>query len=280
MMAFWYCVLAVFLAVTLNWRSRFVRGLGTLVAALSLLMMVSSIVLADVNGTFAHRPAPRDAIGDLTPLILNLQAIAGTGGILFLLWAVWRQLCRRQVAPLPLLNSKAAFGLVSRYAHWTVAILILALIPMGMYLSILPLDSPDRAGFVTAHQTMGVLVLILVLCRLAWLRRSPPAAFAAGLKPWEYRLAQSGHVTLYALILAFPLTGLFMMMVRGETVRFFGQPIPAFVGASPEWSSMLTILHDDVLQFAFYAVFLAHLGAVLKHHFVDRRVDDVRRMIR
>jgi len=54
MMAFWYLVLAVFLAITLNQRSRFIRGLGTAVAALGLLMMVSSIVLAAFNGTFAH----------------------------------------------------------------------------------------------------------------------------------------------------------------------------------------------------------------------------------
>jgi cytochrome b561 len=280
MMAFWYLVLAVFLAVTLNQPSRFLRGLGTAIAALGLLMMVSSIVLADFNGTFAHRAAPHDALGDLTPLILNLQAIVGAGGILFLLWAAWRQFRRRQVSPLPLLNSKAAFGRVSRYAHWMVAILILALIPMGMYMAILPSDSPDRAGFVVAHQTMGLLVLILVIGRLAWLLRSPPASFAAHLKPWERRLAQVVHVALYALILAFPLTGLFMMMGRGETVRFFGEAIPPFFSPNPEASSALTILHDDVLPLIFYGSFLAHIGAVLKHHFVDRRIADVRRMLR
>jgi cytochrome b561 len=280
MMAFGYLVLAVFLAVTLNQRGGFLRGLGTAVAALGLLLMVSSIVLADFNGTFAHMPKSRDAIGDATPLILNLQALAGTGGILFLLWAAWRQFRRRQVAPLGSLNSRAAFGLISRYAHWMVAVLILALIPMGLYMAILPSDSSDRASFAAAHQTMGILVLILVACRLAWLLRSPPAAFYVGLKPWEHRLAQAAHVALYALILALPITGVSMMMCRGETARFFGQPIPAFIGPSPEWSAVLTILHDDVLQIAFYAVFLAHIGAVLKHHFLDRRINDVRRMLR
>jgi hypothetical protein len=42
-MALWYLVLAVFLAVTLNFSNRFVRALGTAVACLSLVMMVSSI---------------------------------------------------------------------------------------------------------------------------------------------------------------------------------------------------------------------------------------------
>jgi cytochrome b561 len=280
MMAFWYFVLAVFLAVTLNQRSRILRSLGTAVAAIGLLMMVSSIVLADFNGTFAHRSAPRDAIGDLNPSILNLQAIAGTAGFLFLLWAAWAQFHRRQVAPLVLLNSTAAFGLVSRYAHWMVATLILALIPMGLYMAVLAPGSPDRTDFVVAHQTMGLLVLILVVIRLAWLLRSPAATLAADLKPWERSLAQAVHVALYALILAFPLSGLFMMMSRGEPVRFFGDAVPALFGASPSWSWALTILHDDVLQIAFYGVFFVHIGAVLKHHFVDRRISDIRRMLR
>jgi hypothetical protein len=99
-MAFWYLVFAVFLAVTLNQRSRFIRGLGTAVAALGLLMMVSSIVLAAFNGTVAHKAARWDAIGDLMPLILNLQTMADTGGILFLLWASWRPFGGRQVARL------------------------------------------------------------------------------------------------------------------------------------------------------------------------------------
>jgi cytochrome b561 len=100
------------------------------------------------------------------------------------------------------------------------------------------------------------------------------------LKPWEHRLAQAAHVALYGLILALPLSGLFMMMARGEPIQFFGEPVPAVFGVSPLWSSALTILHDDVLQIAFYGVFFAHIAAVLKHHFADRRIADVRRMLR
>lgn len=280
MMALWYCVLAVFLAITLNHRSRFIRSLATVIAALSLVLMVSSIFLADFDGTFAHQLTTPHAADGLKPLILNLQGIVGTAGIVFLLWASGRQYRRREVSPLPLANAGGVFGFVSRYAHWMVAILILALIPMGLFMSILPADSPDRGSFVDAHQTMGLVVLILVIGRLAWLSRSPPPAFAGGLRPWEPRLAHAAHIALYGLILTFPLTGLFMTMARGETVRFFGAQLPALFGASAEWSGILAILHDYVLQVLFYVVLFLHLGAVLKHHFLDRRLMDVRRMLR
>jgi hypothetical protein len=114
MMAFWYLVLAVFLAVTLNMGNRFVRALGTGVAALSLVMMDSSIILADFDGTFAHMPAQPDLLDRFKPLILNIQAAVGAAGILFLLW---HQAGRRAIMHLPVFNAAAAFGLVSRYAH-------------------------------------------------------------------------------------------------------------------------------------------------------------------
>jgi cytochrome b561 len=262
-MALFYLLLAAFLAITLNGGNRFVRALATAVAALSLLLMVSSIFLADFDGTFANRQRSGAIFDDVKPLILNIQAAVGTVGILVLLWATWRQVGRVNVAPLAVLNSGSSFGRVSRYAHWTVAILILALIPMGMFMSILPAESSDRDSFVTAHQTMGVLVLILVAVRLAWLLRSPAPGFGTDLKVWERRLAHFVHIGLYALILAFPITGLFMTYYRDEG-----------------WSAGLAILHDRVLPLLFYGIIAMHVGAVIKHHFVDRRIDDVRRMLR
>ena len=51
-MAFNYLALAVALALSLNATNRFVRAGGTLLAALALVMLVVSIVMADLDGTF------------------------------------------------------------------------------------------------------------------------------------------------------------------------------------------------------------------------------------
>lgn len=39
------------------------------------------------------------------------------------------------------------------------------------------------------------------------------------------------------------------------------------------------LMRNVVLPFVFYAVILAHVGAVLKHHFGEGRKDDGRRML-
>jgi cytochrome b561 len=53
---------------------------------------------------------------------------------------------------------------------------------------------------------MGLLVLVLVVLRMAWLLRSRPAVFPGDIKKWESRLAHAVHLALYGLILAFPVS--------------------------------------------------------------------------
>jgi hypothetical protein len=51
-----YIVLAVFLALSLNQPGRIIRTVGTLTAALALVMIAYSIVIANFDGTFATIP--------------------------------------------------------------------------------------------------------------------------------------------------------------------------------------------------------------------------------
>jgi len=272
-----YLILAVALAFTLNHANPFVRAGGTLLAAVGLSFIVLSIVLADLDGTFAALPPE---VGAARPLLLNAQAVIASAAVLFLLWAAWRQVRRPMAMPVSWRNTGDAFGLVSRCAHWASAVLILCLVPMGLFMTVLPEGSPDRGMFVAVHQTLGVTVLVLVLLRLAWLRRSAPPPLPADLKPWERRLASTLHPVLYGLILGLPITGLALSLSQGGPLEIYGWlvPLPAGVGRGV-WS-LSAVLHNQVLPVLFYGVVTMHLGAVLKHHFLARRTSDVRRMLR
>lgn len=196
-----YLALAVILAVPLNHRDRWIRTSGTLLAAIALAMMLVSIVLADFDATVAAVPMTASLFEPAKPIVLDIQAIVSSLGIGFLLWAAWRQSRCRLVAEVPLRNTASRFGLVSREAHWAVATLILALVPMGIFMSVLPETSEDRAMFVFMHQIVGIAVLVLVAARLAWLVVSRPSSLAVSVQPWERRLAAPTHAGLYGLIL-------------------------------------------------------------------------------
>jgi cytochrome b561 len=286
-MAASYLILAIVLAFTLNHRFGLVRAAGTLLAAIGLSMIVISIVVADFDGSFVAAPTDRSdhaimnsALGrELNPIILNIQAVVATTAAIFLFRAAWLQTARRAREPVPAVNTKAAFGRVSRYAHWITATLVLCLVPMGLFVAALRGDSPDRAAFAAIHQSLGLAVIPVVVVRLLWLLVSPPPPLPRDLRPWERRLAHAVHAGLYCLILAFPLSGALMTAYRGEPIQFFSWPVPAPVAPDRQGALNWASAHDLILPFAFYAIIFAHVGAVLKHHFMDGRAGDVRRML-
>jgi len=132
-----------------------------MIAAPGLVIMVLSIILADLDGTFAAVRSSPWLLRRITPAILNVQAVIAGAAIVFLIWTAWRQAFRKVMTPLPLRNDKAQFWRVSRYFHWVIGILMFCLVPIGLFMSILPQTSADRAGFVAVHQALGVAVFIL-----------------------------------------------------------------------------------------------------------------------
>lgn len=276
-MAGGYLLLAIVLAVTLNAANRWLRAAGTLVAALGLTMIVVSIVLADIDGTFAAIPASGPLLDRMAPVILNAQGLVAGIAVPFLVWAAWRQARREATAP-PLRNSASGFGLASRYAHWITATLMLCSLPMGLFLSVLPGTSPDRAEFLAAHQSMGLTLLLVVAVRIAVLLVSPPPPPTPATRPWERTLAQTTHVVLYGLIVGFPVSGILMTAYGGQAIRFYDWPLASLVTPDAGQAATWAVLHGWVLPALFYAVIAAHVGAVLKHHFTDGRRGDVRRM--
>jgi cytochrome b561 len=274
-----YLLLAAVLAVTLNHPNRVVRVLGTLVAALSLTMLVASIVLADFDGTFAKLPPQPTGIERFKPFILNAQAIIGTSMTLLLVWAAWRQAGRTDVAPVGARNTPRTFGLVSRYAHWMTATLVLCLVPMGMFMSVLPPDAPGRDAYVAAHESLGLVVLLLVVFRLAWLARTSLPRLQGALQPWEKTLAVVIHAGLYLSILSLPISGLMTVAYRGRPWEAFGYEVTPMVSANQRAAAAWTAVHDWILPGLFCLALSLHIGAVLKHHFLERRIRAVRRML-
>ncbi len=273
-----YLIIGAILAVTLNRTSRLARAAGTLVAAVALMFIVLSIVLADLDGTFASIPAEPGSLDATRPLLLNIQAVIASVAVLFLLWATWVQARRKLTGPLPWRNTKAAFGAASRAAHWLTATFVLCLVPIGMFVTVLAKGTPEREAFTAVHQTLGLVVFAVITLRLAWLLASPPPPAAEGLKAWEHALARVVHVGLYAAILAFPVSGFMLSLSRGEPVDLFGFALA--MGAEPGEPAAWAVAHDWIVPALFVVLLTAHLGAVLKHHMLDRRVSDVRRMLR
>ncbi len=257
-MTIFYLILALALATGLNARSRLSRALAQAGAAAALVMMGWSIWLANGDGTFAARPA-----GDLRPLLLNLMALLSAlavAALLLLLPAQWR----RDVVSVPIWNERGRWGKIARLLHWASAVLMLAALPMGLFVTVLA-PSPERAEFAGAHVGIGLAVLGLLLLRALAQKVSPgPSSPNAA--------ARLNKAALYLVLAALPLSGLALASATGWSV--LGLRLPEAIALPPA-----RLLHQ-ALSALFALAFAAHAGAVVWHHFGLRDRQLVRRMLR
>ena len=177
-----------------------------------------------------------------------------------------------KTAPLPTRYDPIAISL-----HWLVAVAIIGNFALGTYMHELVL-TPFKLKLYSWHKWAGVTIFLLVALRLAWRRFHPPPALPAAMPLLQQRIAHGGHLMLYALMFAIPITGWLMSSALGfQTVYFGVLPLPDLLAKDKELGEVLKQVHE-LLNFGMAAIVLGHAGAALKHHYLDR--DDVlRRML-
>lgn len=153
--------------------------------------------------------------------------------------------------------------------HWTVALLIFANFPLGVYMHDLPL-SPEKLRLFSYHKWIGVTVFVLALLRVLWRATHRPPPLPDTMPRWEKLAAHATHFLLYALIFAVPLSGWLMSSAKGvQTVWFGVLPLPDLVSKNKELGDLLKEVHES-LNFAMLGLVFAHIGAALKHYFIER----------
>jgi cytochrome b561 len=165
-----------------------------------------------------------------------------------------------------------AYTPTAKSLHWLMAVLLFGLLVLGFYMHDLPL-SPQKLQFYSWHKWAGVAAFLLVLVRLAWRVTHVPPALPANMPKLMQFAAHAGHFLLYALMLAIPLSGWLMSSAKGfQTVWFGVLPIPDLLDKNKELGDLLALVHKS-LNLLFVAVIAGHVGAALKHHFIDK--DDI-----
>ena len=269
---------SVLTAWFMNYRTPKVRAFGTLLAALGCLAIV--IWFASILGTgILENPKPNQTPMDSAkPAMLWMQAAVASVAALMLFTAAYRQTKTGEVLELPAENESDRYGFVSRMIHWTTAILFIALIPIGIFASMVPEDTWFRNHYYVVHKTIGVLVFMLLVARLFWNRRSRRPALDASLKPVERRWAHRVHVMLYVMMIAVPVTGYVMTSFHGYPTYFFALEIEPFWGKSDAYIIWGTF-HKYILPYLLYIILGAHILGALKHRFMDKHDGGLKRMV-
>lgn len=151
--------------------------------------------------------------------------------------------------------------------HWTIAVLLVTNLGIGLLMD----DLPD--GIVPIHKSIGMLVLLLSLVRLGWRIGHRPPPLPASVKPWEKGLAHAVHWIFYAFMIFIPLSGWIFTSAspKRHPLTFFGLfGLPYF--PVPQEKAISHVWHDrhETVAYLMLALLVLHVGAALKHRFLDR----------
>ncbi|MCK0121659.1 cytochrome b/b6 domain-containing protein [Loktanella sp. F6476L] len=173
------------------------------------------------------------------------------------------------------MSHPTTYHTVTKSFHWLTALLILAIIPLGVIANGLPFETSDqlatKAFVFSLHKTLGVAVFFTALLRILWaVTQDKPGPLHPERKA-ETLLAEVIHWVLYISLVAVPLTG---WIEHAATTGFapiwwpFGQSL-FFVPKSEALSHTFAGLHW-MFGKLMVASILLHIAGALKHQIVDK----------
>lgn len=158
----------------------------------------------------------------------------------------------------------------ARLFHWTMAVLVIAMIGAGVLMVQPDLDRSLQNGLFLFHKNVGVLLLLLLIMRALYRWTHPPAALPDDVPGWQRRAAGLSHVALYALLLAMPIAGYVRVKAGGfpiETLDWLG--IPSLVPRSDPVAETAKAVHYFA-GIALGAFIVLHICAAAYHGILRR----------
>ena len=133
-----------------------------------------------------------------------------------------------------------------------------------------PANEAFKLRLYNIHESLGVIVFVIVLIRLVNRYLNPPPPLPAD-TPAVIRLAAHvNHMALYALLVLMPIIGFLATNAWGFPLSVFGVlPLPVPLGKNEEIAKVLSFLHWCG-AITIILLIVAHLAGVIYHTFIRR----------
>lgn len=166
------------------------------------------------------------------------------------------------------MNAPQAFHPLARLLHWTMALLILTMLFVGV--GMVTTVSEKHQWLLALHRPLGAAIFVLVLIRIGVRLRFKPPALPADMPALMQFVAHASHWALYALMLAMPLIGWAMLSAGGYPVMLgHSWHLPPIAPANGVLFAWLREAHRYV-AYLFFLTILGHMGAALYHALIRR----------
>lgn len=148
--------------------------------------------------------------------------------------------------------------------HWVLAILFATMITIGLYMTDLPRNTPERSWFFNLHKSLGLLTAGVILLRVGWRLRFGAPALAIAMPRWQLVAAKASHAALYACMLLMPLSGYLGSAFNKYGVKFFGLALPRWAWEDRRLHEIFVATHSWTAD-VFISLIAIHVTAALYH---------------
>ncbi len=166
-------------------------------------------------------------------------------------------------------SNPSRYSIGAMIFHWLIAVLVI--VNWRIAESAEHLQGAEKSAVFANHKSVGMLILVLTLGRIAWRFAHPLPSLPNNYAPWERILARTTHVIFYVLLIGLPLGGWLASSLFRSPVDFFGLfTIPMLpVGENKDLGGFIFDAHKTAGTIMIYLIGLHILGA-LKHTFIDK----------
>ena len=166
-------------------------------------------------------------------------------------------------------DTPSSYGKGSRALHWLMALVIIAMYPLGLYIDSLSYYDEAYRTVPHWHKSVGMILLGLLLLRIIWRKLSTGPAPVE--QPELLQLAtRATHTLLYLLMLAALISGYLISTADGRAIAVFNWfEIPALPALGEHQEDIAGELHYWITTLLI-GLAGVHTLAALKHHFINK----------
>ncbi|MEZ8825087.1 cytochrome b [Vibrio sp. 10N.261.55.A7] len=154
------------------------------------------------------------------------------------------------------------------FLHWLTGLSFIGVLVVGLIMTEME-RGPDKFELMGYHKSIGVLILVVAIIRIAW-RLKEGTLSSLGTSPaWQEKIAHAVHGLLLLATLAMPISGAVMTAAGGRAVDVFGMVIIS-EGEKVEWLQEIGgFIHHSAVNIII-AVLVLHVLGAIKHQVIDK----------